>query len=426
MTLHNSSDTLLATDVFTLIVQYIDMKKPFFTLASCCLLTVTTLFGQNVNTSKLLTSYVFSQLDANTGIVYREDSTTFSYNSENLLIEKVLWNISTLNPVWRLRDRVHAMIYNMEGNLLTEERQQRINNTWVNYARYTYYYDATGLKTRQVQDKWDSGTWILEDDTQWQYDTAGQLLSEISLSFEKIYTYNADGYVSTITTRHKDNNGWTNLTNDIYQYAASSNGLPASVIQQQWNINYWQDYYQFLYEYELTGNISNLTTQYWDGTIWVNGFNQSFLYNIDGNLIYRLDERTFMGVVMNDTQQTLSYDSGGDIILINSEQWYEGAWYHTFQERYHYNIISNTEDPDFSPFDVFPNPATSSITLRGEGYILANLYNPQGRLMLSQGLQGQSQETIQLGHLPSGNYLLQVIPKSTNRKRESKLIQIRN
>lgn len=85
------------------------------------------------------------------------------------------------------------------------------------------------------------------------------------------------------------------------------------------------------------------------------------------------------------------------------------GWYFANRCRYNYSDFVSTQSPGFADFSISPNPATTSITLKGADFAHIALFDLQGRRLRSQRLHGEPEETFQLGNLPSGNYLLQVI-----------------
>jgi len=91
--------------------------------------------------------------------------------------------------------------------------------------------------------------------------------------------------------------------------------------------------------------------------------------------------------------------------------------------RYYYTEFVPTHALLLTEFQVYPNPASSAVTIKGVGLSQAMIFDQHGRLVCTKSLLGQDQQTLQLGNLPSGNYFLQVLDCDGNLG--AKPIQIR-
>ncbi len=312
-------------------------------------------FGQN-GSVKLETSYAYTYFKPETGETVNDDSTCYTYNNDHQVIEQIEWRILPSAVDWTLFDRTHAITYDAAGHRLTAERQSWTGTIWYNYARYAYVYDAEGRKIGETRDAWSGGNWVPDIVTTWEYDAQGHLLSETSPKNEILYTYNADGYISTMTISQELNGGGINKYRLLYDYVPLSGGLPVSTTWQQWNMNAWENTYKFNYEYNVAGSILNTTNQSWAGAIWSDVKKTSNIYNIDEKLTYTIAVTLNNGIWTNDYQDTYKYDGDGDLIFLNSDKWYNGGWSKFLRVRYHYEIIAAQHTPADSGFSFFVSP----------------------------------------------------------------------
>ncbi|MBN8678561.1 MAG: T9SS type A sorting domain-containing protein [Chitinophagales bacterium] len=384
------------------------MQQRITILVLFSLLAISTAIGQN-GSVKLITSYAYSYFEPETGEAVNNDSIWYVYNNDQQVIEEIEWRILPSELDWKLFDRRHAISYDAAGHRLTLERQVWTGTTWLNYARYTYSYDAEGRRVKETREAWSGGNWVPDDVTTWEYDAQGHLLSEKSLKNEILYTYNTDGYTSTVTISQELNAGVINKYRAFYDYLPLSGGLPVSILWQQWNINAWENTYKYNYEYNTAGNTLNIINETWNGATWYISGKTSNTYNGNEKITCSIKTNLINGIWVNDYQDILQYDVDGDLIFFNTDKWHNGGWSKFLRVRYHYKPIATQDTPTDAGFSFFPNPASTFISLKSDGGTHANIYDQQGRLVRSQSLNCQTQETFQLGILPAGNYLLQVL-----------------
>lgn len=74
-------------------------------------------------------------------------------------------------------------------------------------------------------------------------------------------------------------------------------------------------------------------------------------------------------------------------------------------------------------FELFPNPTANAIYVKGENLMHVEVIDQQGRIVHIQNLQGRNVETLFLGSLPAGNYIVRIKDKS--KKTAAKPLQIR-
>jgi hypothetical protein len=71
-------------------------------------------------------------------------------------------------------------------------------------------------------------------------------------------------------------------------------------------------------------------------------------------------------------------------------------------------LTSIDENSPAFKLEVYPNPASTFITIKSEKIKEITLYSMDGKIVLEQATQSSTQTKIDLPYLPSGMYLLKV------------------
>lgn len=408
------------------------MKQDITILVLFGLLAASPAFGQN----KLLVSKSGLDFNLQTGQILSGDSTTFAYNNQLLLNEYRNWKkVGASNWSWLLELRITDYTYDTDSNLLYFIVQIGDDvNGWSNSWRSIYTYDGEGREISLVGQNWDGLDWHTESVTNREYDTNGNLIKISKIDTRRLFYYNAQGYVDTEIfqvnkngtwedrTRYQstyppnaiiqtiyswDNNVWkeNSRTSDTYD----SNGNLVQGLSEVWDGTSWEKHTLYFSSYNTAGNPLQILSQQWNETFWNNHFLHSYSYDAEGKLIHRVIKKWMDGAWELSFQQSHEYDTESDLINSRSEDWNGTTWKTKNYVRYHYAEFTSADIPLLLPFSLFPNPASTSVTLKSEGLRHANIFDQQGRPVRSQSLAGQPQESLQLGNLPTGTYLVQVL-----------------
>ena len=303
----------------------------------------------------------------------------------------------------------------------------KINGEWQPSQRTTYEVDWNYCPIEAITMKWN--------DSYWMNDT------RITFQYEEI------GYIPLIKEEVHEiwgGNSWTNVNKYIYDYDPL-----VTIIIKDWNGNTWENHY--LYTIEGALNETTLLLQYWQGGAWQNQEKAVFHYHSNGNE----DFITFMGwengTWVNREQHTYEYDANGYLSKVFKRGWENGNWSNTNYQTLNYtadgmgnsiealcratgNADPNTdltmyynegESIDYeqvhqinmeyidltaiheveatSRFSVYPNPAGSTLVIRGEQFQKAEMYNLAGQKMLES-----ESHILELKALSSGAYLLKI------------------
>lgn len=376
------------------------------------------------------------------------DSSTLAYNNHLLTSQIYNWKINS-QGTWIQKSRSIDYTYDANDHLLYYQFQTGdAVNGWTNSNQYTYTYDATGNELTYLEEKWNGSNWVTNWSTLRVYDANGNLLTVTGLGFRQLYSYNAQNLLETKTYQELSNGNWVNNSRQLYAYSPNvimetieywvngawvtaerySNTYDANeniieVLYESWNGNSWVNGYRTARNYNVNGLLQQALTENWAGNSWVNSSLEAYTYDANQNLIFWISSNWDAGAWKGSLRQFNGFDAKNNFIHARLELWNDTDWSLISYGRLYYAEFVATQAPEFTVFDVFPNPASTSITIKSEGFDHAMIFDQQGGLVRTQRLQGQSEETLLLGNLPAGNYILQVVGKDGNSG--AKPIQIR-
>ena len=419
------------------------MKRHFTIFLLFTVLASLPAFGQ----TSLLLARTFIHVDE-TGSPYIGDSTTLNYNSQLLVNQYKTWKIDATGD-WVLKSRAIDHAYDANGTLLYYLLQKGDDiSGWTDSYRYNYTYDVVGHELSYLEEKWNGTMWVMQWSVNRVYDANGNLMSTAGTGFRYLLNYDAQNLLLTKTYQERVNSNWVDKTRYDYTYLPNSttettynwtnnawiessrstdtfdaNGNLIQNLYEQWNGTAWVNSLLELHSYDVNGNILHDLTQGWNGTDWENNFLTDYTYNAENNLTYWIAWNYVNGSWEGSSRQFNGYDDENHFISAKTEFSDGTSWFLISYGDFYYSDFVSTHTPAPAEFKIFPNPASTSVTLKSEGLRHAKIFDQQGRLVGSQSLQGQTQETLQLGNLSPGNYLLEVL--GNDGKVGAKTLQIR-
>jgi hypothetical protein len=105
----------------------------------------------------LLTETLFQLFDS-MGTAINISKTIYSYNN-GILTEKLVQNVDIVTNSWKDNFRQTNLTWNKPDELTFYFQQNKINNTWMNAARYTAVYDSLGGYVGTTE-TWKNNTWV--------------------------------------------------------------------------------------------------------------------------------------------------------------------------------------------------------------------------------------------------------------------------
>ncbi len=397
------------------------MKLHFTLLALFLALVNNPVFGQE-NPAKLLIAK--TALHFNESQIIAGDSSTFQYNNDYQPNNTQIWYFDDGPNVWLLHTRLINYMYDAYGNVLAYvEIRNEGGNNWKNFQRYSFTYDAANRPLSFTLESWISNTWKLAYTIQWQYDAAGNVLSESidKLNMRYLFSYNAQGLLDQKLELRNNNGIWENIYLDQYAYLPNDSKV-FSITNHFWEDSTWAEVNRSTYTYDNEELLTTIVKEIWNGAAWNNAQRQVFEYDSNKNNNFLGGQGWVNEAWKDGSREYRTFDEDSDILNSRLEFEFMNTWNTHTTVQYYYTEFVSTQAPETLAFDIFPNPANASVTLQGEDFHLAMLYDQQGRLVRAQSLQGDGPQTLQVQTLPPGNYVLNIL--GNNGKWGAKPLQI--
>lgn len=245
--------------------------------------------------------------------------------------------------------------------------EQWIDNNWVNIHKYVYDYEP--IVTLIIKD-WNGNTW----------------------ENHYLYTFEGDGLSErTILLQYWQGGAWQNQEKTVITYNASLH--EESITIMEWSNASWVNYEQHTYEYDSHGYVSKIYKRAWENGSWSSTNYQDITYTSDGmgnttEAVVRAN-----GNANQNTDLTLYYNEEATIDYENVHQ--------INMEYTDLTAVNETETT--SRFSVYPNPAESSLVIRGEQFQKAEVLDLAGQKVMES-----THPTLDMNALSSGAYLLRI------------------
>ena len=308
--------------------------------------------------------------------------------------------------------------------LLEELTQKNVGGNWENDELITYEYDWSGNPSMILTQEWENGAWVNEE--------------------MQTCTYNNDGNPDEIIIQEWENGAWVNEEKENYTYTDDVTRLLISEWSGVWNaedlitITYSMDGYEMVEQYMQQGawqnearmlvsynddfNIATELVQEWEDNSWVNTARMT--YNYEGLVYTSMIMDAWTGDWMEMAKIEYDYDSYGNAKHAAAYVNYGGQWMSfTFaiQMPYAFNekskdyvaeevtmiyadiSLSTNEMTENAAFNLYPNPANGMISVDGEGFEKAEIYNIAGQKVMES-----SNAQIDVKALQAGVYMVKV------------------
>ena len=309
--------------------------------------------------------------------------------------------------------------------LLEELTQVKNGSNWENYELITYEYNWMGNPSMILTQEWENGAWVNEE--------------------MQSCTYNDDGTPNEFIIQEWENGAWVNDTKVNYTYTDDVTRILYSEWSGVWNaedlitITYSMDGYELVEQYMQQGawqnearmlvsynddfNVAVEIVQEWEDNSWVNVMRMN--YNYEGLVYTSVVSDVWTGDWGEIAKTEYAYDSNGNAtqgvsyLMINGE-WMSGfateiimpyAYNEKSKEFYASEVtmvyaditLSTNEMTDNPAFNLYPNPASGMISVNGEGFEKAEIYNIAGQKVMES-----SNAQIDVKALQAGIYMMKV------------------
>lgn len=346
-----------------------------------------------------------------------EDKGTFSYdeNGNNTLQENYFWD-----EAWLIYDKSEQE-FDGNGNILVEtyyEWDESKGLLWLPYNKYEYGYNNDGDLTTGLNSYYDSAedSWINDSREEYGYNANGYLelityyswdgVSETwNVSWKNEYAYDNEGNLITVTV-YSWSDTWNPLWKDDLTYDNNKN--ITEDLNSSWDddANDWVNGWKDEFNYNAEGNMDINISSGWDGSHWVNLFKNELSYN------NAYDAQDLIMPFWWETDDYITYVHMPTGYI--GYEWIDGSdvWELSLKATLNYvdHDVTGIFNPTASEIQVYPNPATDYISFDlkdNASEATVELFDIQGRLVLSQAVSGQTK--IQVNHLNKGLYMYKLL-----------------
>ena len=286
-----------------------------------------------------------------------------------------------LNGTWVINYQENYT-YNTSGKLSLKSTKQNINNVFQNMEKISYTYVGAN-KTEELYQKWDLGVWANNEKRSYYY-TLGSA--------------NCDSMI--IQKWETQINDWLNYK--VYRYTYNPANACTEKVLQFWNnaYEYWSNNERYRYEYDAAGNDTAIYTDGWSGVpaAWQPYDKWFYQYNSD-TLLTMIDR-----IIWDANTSTYS------VYLPNAKR------VHYFYEQYDPNAITsiNTINAANPALGIYPNPTNSILNIRVRfnqaTYIRCVIYDLQGRQVMqwNENASSSYKKALSIEDISAGNYVLTI------------------
>jgi hypothetical protein len=359
---------------------------------------------------------------------YADSSNQFTYDAYGRLL--IDYYSIFITPNWRA-DTYDSLTYDANGNNIIHlvEDWANINQIYENNTLDSSSYDAQNRKLSIYYFVWSTNTWAPSTTTN-----------------SHKYTYDGNGNRLTDTSLTGSGNGWAYQSLNLSVYNGSNQ--KTTYYGLTFNGGAWDTSYRYDYTYDGSGD-NNFVQEYtWSSGVWGPLGQDTITYNTGHQLLTALLTLWNSGTSSynNESLITNNYDGSGNNTYSEFDLWNSsgGNWvfstkttkgydanhnnvveydefnrstldtlnvsYTRFFRYYQQETVQGIQQPtDNAMFSVYPNPAVNSLHLFS-GQLMngeISLYSITGQLLLNERVNNQALQTLDIGNLPNGVYLLQ-------------------
>ncbi|HLO60146.1 MAG TPA: T9SS type A sorting domain-containing protein [Bacteroidales bacterium] len=327
-----------------------------------------------------------------------KDKFVFTYDDEENTVQWTAFHRELNSEPWQLNERVidkyHVNGYKLSHiDLFYNPEVSEFENRFSN----VYTYDASGKMTGMFSFNWN--------DAIPGWDSTGK--------YEYSYTVAGDSMVEYVFEKNLAEDIWSLRYMDEVLYTPS--GKEKIGTGFQWNSveNKWDTTNEYRYYYDENDNDTLYRLfDYNDEGVSELSFEMKTEYNDQGQKMHIHYYGLESAVWKYSGKSDLFYNESGNLTQRITYNWDDeaGEYLPSFKETNYYDGL--TEIASLKPSDIliFPNPASDFLAVnlnKPSSSVIIKIFNLNGNLVLQKQLRDQ--EHIQVGHLPGGVYVYEVL-----------------
>jgi len=350
------------------------------------------------------------------GVFIPEMKNTYTYNSNNMLIESIEYSWNEGNNDWDNANKININ-YSTNSIVFTEQYWMSPSNSWKNSTKDEYFQDSNHNDTLEINSEWDfaTNTW----DNKYKYTT----------------TYN-NGNIESITSYLWSSNNWQLSRKKDFSY---TNGNNTEIAEYKWNNNSWESYKKTILNYDtnnmftkivyLKYNYSNNNWDYDDSTSYTNqSMNIDYfeVYDWDGGSWKKSEKEDFthdnnysisdllLPNEYTEDEEILSYFThkltNVDIYDGHGNNWELDMAANFYYSEININSIEKTVTPNIS---ITPNPTTGDFYINNiSNDLKVEIYDISGKLVKNIIINGTNK--IDIRELNNGLYFVILTDNKNN------------
>lgn len=195
--------------------------------------------------------------------------------------------------------------YDKPGRINSYIIEEMSYEGWRNFMRVSYSFKETGLRQTWLREKWQEGTWVNDMHAEYRYGSAGKL-SEI----------NADIW---------EGEKWMQLGRYFFDYDTAGN-LVSEIWWEKWEFGEWSGTDRILSTYDGKGNLLTETFEWGASGEWHNGEKYSYFYDTLFNLTGIAGEVWEKEKWVPLCRTEFAYDSNWNVIKTEFSSLYDDKW----------------------------------------------------------------------------------------------------
>jgi hypothetical protein len=231
--------------------------------------------------------------------------------------------------------------FDQSGNVITELKESRENDEWVNYSKTDFTYDSAGYILTETNSEWFYTVWTIYEVRTCTYDSKGNLITELyesnwSNPWKTTYTYDDYGNLASVTDQEKQGYTWLNIDKTLIVCDQYGNCL--SYLSLVWQNDAWVNDIRITFTYNDLGQWFEDIYEFWHNDAWVYTWKYVYTWDVNNDLSVEL-EMVWDSVSSweYDSKSTYSYDENHNVLNNLLETWSEASWVKTRMTRYTYN-----------------------------------------------------------------------------------------
>lgn len=347
--------------------------------------------------------YAYDEQDRLIAMMDYEDNSKeeYVYNAQGL-VEEIYRYDYRYDGTWQLYAK-SVLTYDEDNRLVLSVGYDFGDGDWVESSKRTWDYEAGLLQVETDYLADGNGGWTPAEKAEYSYNEEGLCIEKIESEWyggwtawtKIVYQYNAQQLCSEKIVYGWGGGTWNNMYKNTYDYDEAGNLLTEIAYYLQLVTEEWEYRNRYEYVYDADNNCTDYYEYYhyfgeddWDlETVFHTTYGTPGIACISGlSLMWDLFEFPFP--ISNKVEQ-LVLDDSEDVYCLD----------------FHYSMADGIVEQGDNGLMLWPNPASQTVHIEGITAAEVQMYNALGQLVKT--VRGTNE--VDLGTLPNGLYLLEII-----------------